>query len=252
MSVYLGKGDGSFAFQSNSLSVGKNGCFVLRDFNRDGCDDILGATGVLAISNNGVFSSTSNAWAPVGTGPIVASDFNNDGYLDIMRIESAATISFNFGNGDGTFGATTQTAGSSTFALAAGDFNGDGVVDGAYGTAANTEVRLANTTQNTWIQHFDLLTQSGARQALSDLDSTLLRVNKNLASMGASMSRLGSALNTLSATRDNYTAARSRIMDVDVAAEAAQMVRNQVLQQSASALLAQANQQPSLVLQLLN
>jgi flagellin len=60
-----------------------------------------------------------------------------------------------------------------------------------------------------------------------------------------------SALNALSANRENFLGARSRIVDSDVAAESAQLVRAQIAQQSATAILAQANQQPLLALRLL-
>jgi flagellin len=55
----------------------------------------------------------------------------------------------------------------------------------------------------------------------------------------------------LQVTRENYAAANSKIVDADIAEEVAQMVRQQILQQAVTAVMAQANQQPALVLQLL-
>jgi flagellin-like hook-associated protein FlgL len=71
------------------------------------------------------------------------------------------------------------------------------------------------------------------------------------AGIGASMSRISSFLNTLQTAQVNYESAISAILDADVAAEATGLVANRILQSSASSVLAQANQQPSLAIQLL-
>lgn len=65
------------------------------------------------------------------------------------------------------------------------------------------------------------------------------------------MSRLQIASNTLSQLRENQEAAYSRIMDVDVAEETANLIKNQILQKAASAILGQTNMQAKLVLDLL-
>ena len=59
------------------------------------------------------------------------------------------------------------------------------------------------------------------------------------------------AINNLQIARENFNAAESRIRDVDVASEAAELTRTNILQQAAAAMLSQANQQPSLALSLL-
>jgi flagellin len=65
------------------------------------------------------------------------------------------------------------------------------------------------------------------------------------------MSRIGVAINVLQSASENFRAAESRIRDADIAADAAEMVRLQILQQASAAVLAQANQQPSLAILLL-
>lgn len=70
--------------------------------------------------------------------------------------------------------------------------------------------------------------------------------------LGAASSRISSFLNNLDSAQINYTSAASRIKDADVATESAQAIRSRILQQSASALLAQANQAPQLALRLLS
>jgi flagellin len=69
--------------------------------------------------------------------------------------------------------------------------------------------------------------------------------------LGSSESRLLSAISNLQVARENLLAAESRIRDVDVATEAAELTRLNILQQTGAAVLAQANQQPQLALTLL-
>jgi flagellin len=150
---------------------------------------------------------------------------------------------------------TNDSASTGAAGLTFGDFNGDGVVDIAAEDVVSfnsiAAVLLANTSQLCSIARLDLTTQSSARSALSTLDSIMTRVSKELGNIGATQSRLSSAMNTLGATRDNYSAAATRITDVDVASESADLLRHQILTQTAGAVLAQANQSPGLLLRLL-
>ena len=68
---------------------------------------------------------------------------------------------------------------------------------------------------------------------------------------GSSINRLQSAYNSIMSARENLSAAESRIRDVDVAFETADLSRNTIMQQAATSILAQANQQPQLALSLL-
>ncbi|MBX7142916.1 MAG: hypothetical protein K1X79_00545 [Oligoflexia bacterium] len=98
---------------------------------------------------------------------------------------------------------------------------------------------------------FALTSQTGARGALENALDNIDRLNSMRATIGSGMSRLESASRLLSTSTDLYKAAESRITDVDVASEAANLLRLQIRQQSATALLAQANLQPALTLKLL-
>jgi len=90
-----------------------------------------------------------------------------------------------------------------------------------------------------------------ARSALDAIKGAIGSVTTNRGQLGAAESRLTSAINNLLISRENFQSAESRIRDVDVASEAAELTRLNILQQAASAILAQANQQPQLALQLL-
>ncbi len=82
-------------------------------------------------------------------------------------------------------------------------------------------------------------------------DNALKNLGLQRGVVGANMSRIGVATNVLSASSENFLNAESRIRDADVAQESANLVRLQILQKATTAVLAQANQQPTLVLMLL-
>ncbi|RUO26387.1 flagellin FliC [Aliidiomarina minuta] len=86
---------------------------------------------------------------------------------------------------------------------------------------------------------------------LSAIDNAIGTVGSSRASLGAKQNRFQSTINNLSNISENISAARSRIMDTDYAAETAKLVRFQIMQQASVAILAQANQRPSMVLSLL-
>jgi flagellin len=93
--------------------------------------------------------------------------------------------------------------------------------------------------------------QSAARFALDAINSAIVSVTRNRGTLGAAESRLEVTIANLQVARENFQAAESRIRDVDVASEAAELTRLNILQQAGAAVLAQANSQPQLALQLL-
>ena len=97
----------------------------------------------------------------------------------------------------------------------------------------------------------DVTSQSGASTAISTIDSAIQSVSDERSKLGAVQNRLDHTINNLSATEENLTAANSRIKDVDMAKEMMNMSKQQILSQAGTAMLAQANQMPQGVLQLL-
>jgi flagellin len=93
--------------------------------------------------------------------------------------------------------------------------------------------------------------QSAARLALDAINRAITSVTRNRGALGAAESRLSVTISNLQVARENFQAAESRIRDVDVASEAAELTRLNILQQAGAAVLAQANQQPQLALQLI-
>lgn len=94
-------------------------------------------------------------------------------------------------------------------------------------------------------------TQAGANGAIATIDDAVEAVSGYRGAIGAMQSRLESAINSIGVAAENTGAANSRIRDADVAQSVSEMIRSQILQQSSMAVLAQANQAPQSVLQLL-
>jgi len=112
--------------------------------------------------------------------------------------------------------------------------------DGVYGVNADFSV-----------QSLDIGTRDGARVAIDILDLALEDVSAARADLGALQNRLESTISNLTTTSENLSAARSRILDADFAAETATLSRNQIIQQAGVSILAQANQQQQIALSLI-
>lgn len=96
-----------------------------------------------------------------------------------------------------------------------------------------------------------ITSDTGATAAISEIDGILNTVNTNRATLGAVQNRFESVISNLQVAVENQSAAKSRIMDADFAAETANLTRGQILQQAGTAMLAQANSLPNNVLSLL-
>ena len=149
-------------------------------------------------------------------------------------------------------------------------FNGQALLTGAGGTggvftfqvgahsAADNQISITTTNiatgmgTNTQGGAATLgATAASARTAMDNIDAALTAVNGARSTLGASQSRFDAVIGNLQVAAENQTAARSRIVDADFAAETANLSRAQILQQAGTAMVAQANQLPQQVLTLL-
>ena len=170
-----------------------------------------------------------------------------DGSAVTMLGDASSTV----GASDFVFGARltfTNTAGGGvafghdnvTQAVAQVDFDKLGVVVGS--TTGTT-----TTTTN----GVDVSSVSAATSALTAIDTAIQKVNEIRGGLGALQNRLDHTVSNLTAAVQNHEASRSQILDADFAAESANLAKAQVLSQASTAMLAQANAAPQLVLQLL-
>ncbi|HEY9688172.1 MAG TPA: flagellin [Coleofasciculaceae cyanobacterium] len=117
---------------------------------------------------------------------------------------------------------------------------------GPFASAAAAALQASLSTAS-----LNVNTASAALAAITVIDSAMTRVNSRRGMIGSLSNRLEGAANNLSVSIENLSSSESRIRNVDVAAESANLTRNQILQQASAAMLSQANQTPQLALQLL-
>ena len=129
----------------------------------------------------------------------------------------------------------------------------DIVTAGYDGTAGGASVFIGQTTSGVGaLLPFSLQYRDSALQAMADLDRALTRISGHRGFIGAFQSRVDSAVRNVQNTVENFAAAESQIRDTDVAQEAANLARSQILQQASAAVLAQANLEPQIALSLLS
>jgi flagellin len=144
------------------------------------------------------------------------------------------------------------------------EYAGAGLLDGSLGTqtfqvgsTADTfsQIEVSFGTVSTAagslnIASLDLSTAGGAQTALTSVDTAIDTLNDSRGALGAIQNRLGYASANLSTTIENVQAAESVILDVDMASEMTTFTKNQILLQAGTAMLAQANMAPQVVLSL--
>lgn len=136
-------------------------------------------------------------------------------------------------------------------------FDGSSLSQVSYGNVQATLAALGLANANSSVPRFSIIAeteiaaQSAARFALDAISDAIGSVTRSRGNLGAAESRLEVTIGNLQVARENFKAAESRIRDVDVASEAAELTRLNILQQAGSAILAQANQQPQLALRLI-
>jgi flagellin len=107
------------------------------------------------------------------------------------------------------------------------------------------------STSSLGISSASISSASVAASAIATLDTALNSINSQRATIGAGINQMTYAADNMSNISANVTASRSTIMDTDYATASTNLAKNQIIQQAATAMLAQANQQPQSVLSLL-
>ena len=116
-----------------------------------------------------------------------------------------------------------------------------------FGAGANATIAKDTAT----LASANVLSVTAANNVIQRTDAALTSVSNLRSTFGAIQNRFESTIANLNVTAENTTASRSRIMDADFAVETANLSRAQILQQAGTAMIAQANQLPQQVLQLL-
>jgi flagellin len=144
-------------------------------------------------------------------------------------------------------------------------FNNRNVLDGTFATSGAVFHVGANSGQTITVTiaqadaatlgvasgSIDITTRAGSNAAIGTIDTAIGSIDSIRSDLGAVQSRIESTIANLSNVSENISAARSRVLDADIAMETSAMTRANILQQAGVAILAQANQTPALALQLL-
>lgn len=144
-------------------------------------------------------------------------------------------------------------------------FNGINLLDGSASTGIPIQVGIGSSVANDVINvtldststtqlsidTADLNSIVGAQTALASIDSAIGAINDARGVLGAQQNRMESSIRSIQVQRENLSASESRIRDVDVAMETADLTRNSIMQQAATSILQQANVQPQIALSLL-
>ena len=177
-------------------------------------------------------------------GSNIAVTMDTDGNVQFKRQDGGQIVLQSLTSATGKQATWTPKAGQ-------GDtqsLDGSGAVAGAEVTSTGGTTTVSGGTN---VSQISVATQAGAAKALDVLDKAITYVNLERSKLGAVQNRLTHTIDNLSNVVTNTSASRSRIMDTDYAATTAELARTQIIQQAATAMLAQANQAPQSVLSLL-
>ncbi len=195
------------------------------------------ATGTYDSVQRAIIDSEYQAMASEITRIAKATDFSNIKLLD-------GTLTGTF-NGDGV-----KSTGSLRIHFGTGNDSAEDYYDIEIKSATASSLGLGNGAAADADGH-NISTQANAQNALAAINRAIVSKDNIRANLGAMQNRLETTVSNLSIQAENMQAAESRISDVDVASEMTKFVRNQVLANSATSMLGQANNLPQLALQLL-
>ncbi|WP_412486244.1 flagellin [Shewanella chilikensis] len=209
-----------------------------------------------AAATAGGFSVTESGGTFTFTGAADGSDFTAGvDYTASNAAGTTITINGNAKNGTGADTALDSETAAGTLA-GRSDYTIDltnakldaGIANISVG---GTDMTLAAGTTFKSIAGIDLSTAAGAQDAISVIDAAIAGIDSQRADLGAVQNRMSFTINNLNSIATNVSDARGRIQDVDFAKETATMTKQQILSQTSSAMLAQANQLPQVALSLL-
>jgi len=167
----------------------------------------------------------------------------NEGTGVALVGDSASTTDSTVVGGEVSFSGSGSFNVSSSIATGAGSLFGDGTTAVAAGGA--------NVSTLSSIDNVDITTVEGSANAIKSIDGAIMQIDNMRGELGAIQNRFESTIANLSNVSENLSAARSRILDADIAQETSAMTKNNILQQAGVSILAQANQAPQLALSLL-
>ncbi|WP_459945929.1 flagellin [Desulfocastanea catecholica] len=170
--------------------------------------------------------------------------------MQVAGNETDPPVPVTLTSGDSTANNSTVVGGEINF-YSNGSFNVTSDAADTAGSIFNTAADTANGSELQSIDDMDISTVLGASNAIRSIDGALGQINRIRGDLGALQNRFESTISNLNNVSENLSAARSRILDADIAQETSAMTKGNILQQAGVSILAQANTTPQLALQLL-
>ena len=202
-------------------------------------NNVSGETGVSASIDSGVLTITSSKGADINFTSLAS---NTTGSLALNNVSGAGVAS-----------ATTTVDATGVVATAAGAISLSGSSAYTLSSASTGAAEITGETTGAFagVNTVDVSTASGAQSAIDIIDGAIAGIDSSRSDLGAIQNRMSFTISNLSNVQSNVSDARSRIQDVDFASETAELTKQQILSQTSSAMLAQANQLPQTALSLL-
>jgi len=210
----------------------------------NGTSDYTLSSAVLDVSDSNsrtAFAASLNA-ALNGSG--IDAAVNSAGQVSLTSRSGSDITLKSFSSVLGSTGTFTPAAGQGDSYVA----NGSGAINGRVAVSSSSS---AASGSGSAVAQIDISSQDGANDAVSVIDSAISYILSQRSNLGAIENRLGHTIDNLSNIVVNTEAAKSRILDADFSVETSKLTKLQILQQAATAMLAQANQSKQTVLSLL-
>jgi flagellin len=215
-------------------------------------NDKSGQTGItaqLSGSNNEIVLTQDSGY-DIAIGDFTHSAADVDAESINVTGNQGVAVKLTDNTDEGAVGDSTVVGGEVTFS-ASDDFNITSNLAGSAGSLFANAAGEANVSDLKSIADIDITTVEGSAAAISSIDGALAQIDSFRGDLGAVQNRFESTIANLQNVSENLTAARSRILDADIAQETSAMTKNNILQQAGVSILAQANQAPQLALSLL-
>jgi flagellin len=229
------------------MTEGSSGVLLSGDtsmtFSLDGTDNVSATD----VDGDGAIDA-SDAVTAITAASItgVTASLNSDGQVEITK---AAGANFTLTAAQGFSDVSTETTFYGQISLdSTADITFEEVTIGALAAAGLDSVGNSTTT----IDQLDISSREGATTAISSVDLALAAIDNIRGDLGAVQNRFESTIANLRNVSENLSAARSRILDADIAQESSNLTKQNILQQAGVSILAQANQAPQLALSLLD
>ena len=206
-------------------------------------NDNSGTTGITSTVSGGTIILTQSEGKNIN----IANFDHSAGSTGAIEVQGAdgVTTTLTHGGDDSTIVAgTIELTSSETF------FASSTVADAA-GSIFNVAAATNVSSTGEMVSSIDITTMDGSQKAIDIIDKALGKIDEQRGDLGAIQNRFESTISNLKNISENISAARSRILDADIAQETSNMTKQNILQQAGVSILSQANQAPQLALALL-